>query len=595
MKTYFRHYKEEEIDQTGIDNRTLRRLFSYFSPYKGWISLAIFLLLLAKGIEAAVPIVLGWFVDEALSISEETLRPFLLHNSYLLLFLVAGYGFETWTAYIKSFVGQKALLTLRNEVYLHIESLPIDFFSKNAVGRLISRSIHDVDKISQMFTESAVPMISNLILFIGIGCGIFIVDATLGSVLLLIVPIAWWILHTFRLSIQKIYAKIRAVLSAMNVFVQEYITGAHIIRYFGLRKREKRHFDEINHDYRLANSRTSHYYSMFFASLDSLQSFSLILVFFVLILMTPTTLSFPTSTFFTYSLYIFLFFRPLWDLAERYNILLSAQAAAERVFATLQEKPEAPDAPHAIPLESMESIVFDNVWFAYESEQWILKGLNLSLNKGESTALVGMTGAGKSTVLKLLLRFYDHQKGNIFINGKNIHDYTRASIRAQCSVVSQDPWIFTDTLAANISLHHPNISQGKIEQVVDYVGLGSIVAKWPKRLETPLLAQGNALSLGEKQLVTLARALAHDRSLLLLDEATANIDTKTEHLIQETLQKILPHKTALVIAHRLSTIKDVDRIAVLQEGIVAEEGSHQQLLDKKGIYEKLYRYQFLNH
>jgi ATP-binding cassette subfamily B protein len=470
--------------------------------------------------------------------------------------------------------------------------MPLAYFDHHTIGRLMTRTIHDVDQINQMFAESVIPIIGNIFLFIGIFLAVLIIDWKIAILMLIILPFVWILTSRFRKFQRICYDRIRTVVAAMNTFVQENLMGASIIRNFGLQSQSKNEFEEINEDYCNAYVDSIHHFSFFIAGVDLLQNTSLILAFVVIVLSVPLGIGFEVGTFITFSLFCLMFFRPLADLAERYNVLQSAMAAAARIFSLLDTPSEKQMDKGTIELTEVESIAFEDVWFSYEKDNWVLKGISFEVHKGQSYAIVGMTGEGKSTIMSLLLRFYEPQKGKIIINGRDVRDYTLASLRGQFSLVLQDPVIFSGTIAENIALFDNSLKQNEIESAVDDLGMRSLIDHYPKGIDHILNERGKGLSTGEMQLISLARAIACRRSVLILDEATANVDTSTEQMMQHALHKVLKKQTALVIAHRLSTVKDAAGIIVLQGGKVAEIGTHQVLLDKKGVYEKLYRLQF---
>jgi ATP-binding cassette, subfamily B, multidrug efflux pump len=596
---YHRKYRKEKLIARRVDAHLIKHLFSYLIPYKKWLILSIVLLVISKTFEAFIPLYIGKLAQKILSFSSadsatastNTLQSVFEGCLTMIGLLACCFVIDIVNVLIKSWTGQKALLMLRTQVYKHILHLPVPVFNKNPVGRLMTRTIHDIDQIDQMFTDSLVPLLGNLVLFGCIMVGLLILDWQIALLFFGLLPFVAWILYDFRTHQRRCYELIRAVVSAMNSFLQEYLLGATIIRNFGLEKKEKKRFEEINEDHCNSYLESVQHFGFFVSSLDFLSNFSLIAAFVILTLLNSPERHFQAGTYFTFTLYAMMFFRPLIDLAERYNTLQSALAAAERVFELLDWKEEVKNDTKGAVLGDVESIVFDGVWFAYENNHWILQGLSFEVKKGESLALVGITGAGKSSVMNLLLRFDHHQKGQIKINGKEIQDYSLSSVRKQFSVVFQDPFLFSGTFKENISLFNPTMANTTIESAVDYVNMRSLVDRFPEGIDHYLIERGKSLSAGEMQLVSLARAVAQNRSVLIFDEATSNIDGGTEKAIQKALVKILKSKTTIVIAHRLTTIKDATRVVVLHNGIAAESGTHQELLAAGGIYEKLYRLQ----
>lgn len=576
---YSRTYKQEDVAVKTLDRHLLRKLWKYLSPYKGWIVFCVLLLLVSKLIEAAIPMAIGTLSQQIFdhakneSAEKNELFPcFLIGGIVLSGFLLLSYFFDVFNTFLRTWIGQKALFRLRTQVFDHIQHLPLRYFDGESIGKLMTRTIHDVDQINQMFSESIIPIMGNIILFVSMTIGIFILDWRLGLILMSLLPAIAWLTNRFRVVQRRCYDLIRSIVSAMNAFVQEHLLGVFTIRNFGLLKEEKKQFEEMNEDYCDSYLESIYNFAFFIAGIDFVQSLALIAVFVVLMYSAD---GIQVGHFITFNLYTLMLFRPLADLAERYNVLQSAMAASERVFGVLHE-PEEKNTKAIEEGMTVDSIVFKDVWFAYDKEDWILKGLSFEINRGNSLAIVGVTGSGKTTILNILLRFYEFQKGSVLINGKDIRGYPLHQLRKLFGVILQEPVVFSGTLYDNISLYDPAITQEKIRQAIDYL-----------ELPPSFLERDKNLSAGETQLVSLTRAIAHNRSVLILDEATANIDTETEKVIQKALQKIMHDKTTLVIAHRLSTIKNATSILVLHDGVVIEKGSHQQLLDLKGVYEKL--------
>lgn len=595
-----RDYANEQVQSKLRDKELILRLLRYLKPYFPLLIVAILLLVVSKIIESLVPIFVGKLSQKILDsasldiFNKEQVFSYVLKDGlWILSLLLFSYIFDSVNVVIKSWIGQKGLYTLRMETYQHTLKLPLSYFDKNTIGRLMTRTIHDIDQINQMFAESVIPIIGSLILFACIFIGIIFIDWRIAVMVVVILPFVWWLTHHFRYYQRRCYDRIRTIVAAMNTFVQEQLMGVSIVRNFGLQKQSKDVFEEINNDHCDAYIESIHHFGFFMAGIDLLQNLTLISAFAVMIIFSPFGSQFDAGTFFTFSLYALMFFRPLADLAERYNVLQAAMAAASRVFNLIDTPTEPYQHSAYATLERIDSIAFEDVWFAYEDEHWILKGLSMTIHKGESCALVGMTGEGKSTILSLLLRFYDYQKGSIKINGVDIRKYSLESIRKQFSPVLQDPVLFSGTIAQNIALFNPAIERSIIQQVISNLGLQTIMQRFPQGIDYFMHERGQGLSTGEMQIISLARAMVYHRSMLILDEATSNIDSLTESIIQQALKKILGSTTALVIAHRLSTIKDVNRILVLQDGKIAEEGKHKFLLEKQGIYEKLYRLQYV--
>lgn len=592
-------YQKEHEAPKSLDLSLIKRLLSYIKPYSFRAGIAITCLMIAKMIEAFVPVYLGYTAQQIINAaaqSPEEKAAVLTHVWHVCFWifslLLLGYGLESMSIYLKSWVGQKAIFNLRTQVYKHIQHLSLSYFDKVPIGKLMTRAIHDVEQISLMLTDSLVPLFGSVLLFVGMLIGFFFVDSQAAIIFLVIVPFVIFLTNYFRISQRRAYDIMRNIASAMNSFTQEHLMGASTVKYFGLQKKEKAEFDVLNKDNRNVGLLSIHHFSLFISGIEILQNLFLITIFVLLTLTAPPESGFSVGVFFTFSLYAIMFFRPLSDLAERYNVLQSAMSASERIFNILDEPIEPMEQLHEPAITDIESIVFEDVWFAYEGENWIIKGLSFEIKKAESIALVGITGSGKTTIMSLLLRFYDYQRGTIKINGRDIREYPLHALRRKFSVVLQDPVIFSGTLFDNIALYEPSITQEQVLSVIDFLGLHPLMDRFSEGLQHMLLERGKGLSMGELQLISLARALAHERDIFILDEATANIDTTTEQIIQNALKKIFNKKTSLAIAHRLSTIQGVDRIIVVHQGKLHESGTHAELIAKKGLYEKLYRVQF---
>ena len=655
---YQREYAEETGDSfTEGDKKLIPRLLGYLKPHWKLLAFAVFMLLISKMIEASVPFFIGRLTQKILDSRgiESLNRAEMLHTVmdsgfFILGLLACCYFLDCVTAAIKGWIGQNGLYRLRMEVYHHIIHMPLANFDRNSVGRLMTRTIHDVDQINQVFVDSVIPIIGNLFLFAGILIALSIMDWRILVLVLFILPFVWWLTHRFRTFQSRCFDRTKTVASAMNTFLQEHLMGASIIRNFGIQSQARKQFEEINEDYCTAHLASIHQFSFFIAGIEFIQNASLVLAFATLVIFSPFGLEFDAGTYLSFSLYSLMFFRPLADLAERYNTLQSAISCASRIFNLLDRKTECLNLETAVPdnkvmqdfeleslsrgvdhsqkvkaapierdygskdcvnllsstavsrlndpgkieLSEIESLSFEDVWFGYEDQNWVLKGLSMKIHKGRSYAVVGLTGEGKTTIVNLLLRFYEPLKGKILVNGLDIRSYTLRSLRQQFGLVLQDPVIFSGTLAENISLFDQSIKREHIEKMVDDLKIGSFIKNFSEGLDHRLHGQGKGLSAGEMQLISLVRAVSHRRSVLVLDEPTAYVDTITEKMIQQALYAVLNLETAIVIAHRLSTIQNVDHIHVLQEGKIVETGNHQSLLKKKGVYEKLYRLQFSN-
>lgn len=566
------------MNRHKLDLKLFKRLFVYLRPYKIQIIIAIVLILFARLIDALVPLWVGSLAQTILT-GDVNQKPVIQNGLILVALLILGYLFDLIDTLLKSWIGSRAMKKLRVDVYNHIQRLPTFEFDKEPVGKLMTRVMNDVDQINQMFSESLVPLIGNLFLFFMILGAMFYLDYRIALIIMVILPLVLTLTNYFRNIQRTSFDRIRKEMSRMNSFIQEHLAGVMVIRHFHLESQEKAKFDEINADLSAEYLKTNNNFSLYISGNDFLQSSALIGAYFILALQGP----FDAGIFFSFTLYIMMIFRPLGELAERYNTLQSAFAASDRIFEMMDREVERSSG---LSIHEVETVEFKNVSFYYREGEWILKDFNFKVDKGESVALVGQTGSGKTTVISLILRFYPIQNGEILINGRPHTEYNLKELRQCFGVILQDPVLFSGTVRENVTLFNANIPDKEIIKALEYVGLPASF------IDKDILERGKSLSSGEMQLLSLARVHCLQGKFLLLDEATANIDPITEKKIQETIDKILKGRGAIVVAHRLTTIRDSKIISVMSKGQVIEKGSHDDLIAKKGVYEKLYRLQF---
>jgi ATP-binding cassette, subfamily B, multidrug efflux pump len=548
----------------------MRRLFGLTHGMRALMVVALLLLLASKGIEVLVPIWLGRLMQSVLDTRQLPWTPIFA----LVGWLFVAYIFDGGNAVLMRLVGERVIVRLRTDLFAHMQQLDVAFFDRQRVGQLMSRTIADTERINFGISQSLISIIGSMLMLIGIFIGMFFVDWRVALLIALSMPLLFWLTHTFRVNQRSSYAAVRSSLGHLNTFMQEHLFGLRVIRNFGLEEQESAKFETLNQDFRERNVETIEHFARFFAGLEWTKNLILTLTFVGLVLFATQGQPFDAGTFFTFSLYLLLFFRPLRFLAEQYNIFQDALASADRVFALFQEQPTLTSGN--APLDTVDQITFENVSFSY-GEEPVLQNISFTVERGQTVAIVGPTGAGKSTLISLLCRFYDPTAGLIRVNGADIRDFDLHAFRHQFNVVLQDPAIFSGTVAENVSLY----SDLDVESALRFVGAWDFVQKLPQGIDTPVK---DRLSAGQRQLIALARAVAHPGSVLILDEATANIDAVSEQLIS----KVLQDRTALVIAHRLSTIRNADLILVMHEGKILERGTHSQLLAKGGLYARLH-------
>lgn len=507
-----------------------------------------------------------------------------------LLILLFNFFFTFGHTYTVNYLGQLVMKDLRLQVLGHLLRLPVRFFDRNPVGRLVTRATNDIQAINEMFTNVVVYLMKDIILLMGILTIMFRMNPRLTLFILVLVPVLGTVTAVFRAKVRSAYREVRRKIAAINAFLQESISGIRIIHVFAQERTMEGRFRRINHELYEANIRQMLVFAVFRPLIELIGAIGIALIIWrggLEVLAGGLTLG-ALVAFYNYTE---MLFRPIRDLAEKYNILQSAMAAGERIFQVLDERPETPGGGRRLPRVEGR-IEFRHVWFAYNDEEWVLKDLSFTVEPGQTVALVGHTGAGKTSVVSLLLRFYDIQKGEILLDGVDIRELDLDFLRAQFALVMQDVFIFSGDIRRNIRLFEEGIAEERVRRAAETVYAHTFIERLPGGYGAEVRERGATLSMGQRQLLAFARALAFDPKILILDEATANIDTETEALIQRALKKLLEGRTAIVIAHRLSTIRDADKILVLHKGRLVEEGAHEELLARGGFYSRLYRLQF---
>ncbi len=519
----------------------------------------------------------------------------VLRESALLYFIVIlGIFLLTYIqVYLLHLTSQKIIYDIRRDIFSHILKLPISFFDRNPVGRLVTRVTNDTETLQEMYNSVITSVVIDVFLIIGLSIFMFILNWKLAVIVILSIPIVGYMSFIFRKYARKAYRDFRVRLARVNAYLAEHINGIRITELFAREKENEREFREINNSLLNAQLRFIFVNAIFRPLVNALGSFVVsALIFFGGIQILNNQISF--GMLFLFISYLDLFFRPIQDLAEKYDILQNAMASSERIFLLLDEPITIKSYENPIKLGEIKGkIEFKNVWFAYDRE-WVLKDVSFIIEPGEKVAFVGLTGAGKTSIINLITRFYDIQRGEILIDDINIKELNLEELRSQISLVLQDVHLFATNILHNIKLKRDNVSYEKVKEVAKIVNAEEFILRLPQGYETPVQERGATLSAGQRQLLAFARALASDPKILILDEATSNIDTETEKLIQDALNKIIEGRTSIIIAHRLSTIQDVDTIYVLHKGKIIEKGNHQELLRKKGLYYRLYQIQNAN-
>ncbi len=597
---------EEEVLGKAYDSSLMRRLLTYMRPYKLIVGFSLILLLFDSLLQIIGPLLTKMAVDRYLvpTHGPQTftwLNGWLSHDPWTgltqlaglyLVVVVFGFIFDFGQTYLMQWTGQRAMYDLRRQLMAHLQTLDIAYYDKHPVGRLITRVTTDVDVLNDLFASGLVTIVGDLLMLSFVLIAMFQLSPGMTGLMLAVMPIVVLVTVQFRRTASQSYRRIRIAVAKINAYLQEHVAGIAVLQLFNREARSKEEFDKVNRDHMLAFKDSITAYGWFYPVVEFLGMLALALLLAYggwRIRGGALTLGVLVA-FFQYGL---RFFRPIQDLSEKYNILQGAMAASERIFKLLDVQPAivSPDHPATAPMAKLD-IEFDHVWFAYNDEDWVLRDVSFRIAPGETVAVVGHTGAGKTTLTSLLLRFYDVQRGAIRIGGRDVRHFELAKLRRLFGVVLQDPYLFTGTLDSNIRLGTEAISEDEVQRAAKQVNLLDFVEELPDKFETPVRERGNGFSTGQKQLISFARALAHNPQLLILDEATSSVDTETELRVREALSRLVSNRTSLIIAHRLSTIQNAHRIIVMHKGQLREIGTHQELLAKRGIYWKLYQLQY---
>ena len=589
--------QEEDVLGKAYDARLMRRLLRYLRPYRLQVAIGILLSLLISGLEAVRPYFTKLAVDVDIANGD---KQGLLVTTLLFLSVLVVRGLVQYvSAYLTQWIGQQTIFDLRMEVFRHLQSRSLRFYDKNPIGRLITRVTNDVEVLNEMFSSGIVMVFSDVFTIIGIFYFMFAMDVNLSLVTLSVMPILIWGTFLFRKKAREAYRDVRFQVARINTFMQEHITGMSVDQIFAREGRSARQFADVNAAHRDANMRSIFYYAIFYPGVDLISAVSVgLIVWYAGLNALEGTVTIGTVMAFVQ--FNEMFWRPIRDLSEKYNILQTAMASSERIFHLLDDQTSvaAPDRP--ISLAHVNGHVeFRNVWFAYgapsngeASPEWVLRDVSFTIRAGQTVAIVGHTGAGKTSVISLLSRFYDIQRGDILVDSVNIRDVDPQILRKHIGVVLQDVFLFSGTIHENIDLGNEEITIDRVKAAARVVGAHRFIEQLPGMYDAEVKERGATLSVGQKQLLSFARALAHNPRILILDEATSSVDTDTELLIQAAIRKLLSNRTSIVIAHRLSTIRTADRIIVLHKGEVRESGTHAELLAQNGIYKRLYELQY---
>ncbi len=580
-----------KITGDAFNSGLLRRIFQYVRPYRNIFAWAIVLTILLALIAPVRPFLIQYTLDN--HIMKGNYSGLLNMTIIMLVLLILQAVIQFSHTLLTNTLGQSAIRDLRINVFNHITKLRLKYFDNTPIGQLITRTVSDLETIAEIFSEGLIVIIGDILMVIVIIGVMVYKDWTLTIIVLLPMPLLIIATSIFQKAIKSAFQEIRTEVSNLNTYLQEHITGISIIQYFARENQEYKKFIKINARYRDANIRSNWYYSIFFPVVEIISAMSLgLLVWYgsKSILSNPLTVT--PGIIAEFILYISMLFRPIRELADKFNTLQMGMVGAERVFKVLDTNEVTENKGVLAPEKMKGAIAFQNVWFAYNDDNYVLKDISFEVEAGKTIALVGATGAGKSSTINILNRFYEIQKGNINIDGIRIQDYELGYLRRNIATVLQDVFLFSDTIFNNITLNNPGITMEQVVDAAKKVGAHDFIERLPGGYQYNVMERGATLSAGQAQLVSFIRALVYNPSILVLDEATSSVDTETEMLIQLAIENLMQGRTSIVIAHRLSTIQKADRILVLDKGEIKEVGTHQQLLKLNGYYKKLYDLQF---
>ena len=582
---------EEDVLGKAYDARLMRRLLRYLRPYTSYVAIALAAIISASVLQLAQPYIMKLAIDRYIATGD--LQG--LNRIAVIFFgvLVGSFTLEYLQTWVLQMTGQRIMFDLRTEIYEHLQRLDIRFFDRNPVGRLMTRVTTDVDVLNDLFTAGVVSIFGDVFTLLGIMIVLVVMDWRLALVAFAVLPLIVLVTQWFRRHVRDSYRTVRTWIARINAFLQEHITGMSTVQLFRRERRSFARFDEINSAHRDANVESIFYYAVFYPAIEVIGALaSALIIWFGGGWTMEGTLTLGSLVAFLQ--YSQRFFRPISDMSEKFNVLQSAMASSERIFKLLDEPVAitSPAAPAVRPANARGHIRFENVWFAYAEENWVLQDVSFEVHPGERVGIVGATGSGKSTLINLLLRFYEVQRGRITIDGVDIRDLDLAEVRGLASLVLQDVHLFSGTIADNIRLGNLSIDDDRMRQAARAVHAEPFIERLPRGYASAVAERGSTLSVGQKQLLSFARALAFNPRVLILDEATSSVDTETELLIRDALHVLMAGRTTIAIAHRLSTIQDMDKILVLHKGRVRESGTHQELLALRGIYFKLFELQY---
>lgn len=581
---------EKENTKSGdiIDTEVLKKLYRFVKPYQGRFYFLVFLTIALALLAPTRPYFIQVAIDNYVAVGD---TPGLVRIIYLLVFLLVLQSVVQFAhTYLSGWIGQVIIKDIRIKLYRHLLRMRLKFFDNTPIGRLVTRNVSDIETLANVFSEGLAAIIGDLLQLVTILAVMFWVDWRLTLVSLCTLPLLLISTYIFKEKIKVAFNDVRNAVANLNSFLQEHITGMNIVQIFNREQREYEKFQEINREHRKAHINSVMYYSIYFPVAEIIQAIGTGLVVWY-----GATRVFDmdmqVGVLISFIMYLQLFFRPIRMIADRYNTLQMGVVSSSRIFKLLESDDQIPNEGKWNPDSIQGHIQFDGVWFAYNDEDWVLKNISFEVKPGETIALVGATGAGKSSIINLINRFYEINKGTITVDGKDIREFELGALRKHIGVVLQDVFLFSDTIYHNITLGNPDISREQVMKAAKLVGAKKFIERLPGGLDYNVMERGATLSVGQRQLISFVRAIVYDPEIIILDEATSSVDTETEEMIQKAIKKMMKGRTSIVIAHRLSTIQSADNIIVMDHGEIKESGTHDSLLELSGYYSRLHQMQ----
>jgi ATP-binding cassette, subfamily B, multidrug efflux pump len=580
--------KEKESSGEIIDMKVLRQLYTFVKPYQAQFYFLVFLTIALAILAPTRPYFIQVAIDEYVAVGDVQ---GLIRIIYILVGLMIVQSIAQWAhTYYSGWIGQVIIKDIRTRLYKHLLKLRLKFFDNTPIGRLVTRNVSDIETLADVFSEGLAAIIGDLLQIITILGVMFYIDWKLTLVSLSTLPLMIISTYVFKEKIKVTFNDVRNAVSNLNSFLQEHITGMNIVQIFNREKREYEKFKEINREHRTAHIKSVLYYSVYFPVAEIIQAIGIGLVVWygaVGVL----GLELQIGVLISFIMYLQLFFRPIRMIADRFNTLQMGVVSSSRIFKLLASTEHIANEGSFKPEKIQGNIKLEKVWFAYNDEEYVLKDISFEVKKGQTIALVGATGAGKSSIINLISRFYDINKGHIYVDGTEVRDFELGALRKHIGVVLQDVFLFSNSIYHNITLGNPSISKEQVIEAAELVGARKFIERLPGGLDYNVMERGSTLSVGQRQLISFVRAMVYNPEILILDEATSSVDTETEELIQESIEKMMQGRTSIVIAHRLSTIQKADQILVLHKGEIVETGTHESLLEKGGYYTQLHQMQ----